>query len=238
MEVDDDGRSTPLSPAAHLATLESDAQRILLSVMAPFIGADMHRSYRWWQESLFPWIWKSASTASERGAMTTVRAQCIAKPYHAAQAHLRPNVVQAMLGGLARVVCKEQSAGINGIGREDVADGMETESKTVRMPPQLVRWAATTYNAWYEGMLLLEGLLSSIVPNPMAGKSKRGRVQVDGEGRERKRSAGPDGTAMGTDQGKSFCTWAVSRTPSCMGILDDQLTLRCLNSPPHPVTMM
>ncbi|KAI9230671.1 MAG: hypothetical protein DHS80DRAFT_12039 [Piptocephalis tieghemiana] len=90
-------------------------------------------AYRWWKEGIFPWVWAHSQNSS---GICKALADCLSQPWHQSQATQRPNAIQGILGGLAQVAI--------------------TKGFYVRMPPQLIKWAGSTYNAWYEAVLLLE----------------------------------------------------------------------------------
>jgi transformation/transcription domain-associated protein len=91
---------------------------------------DDDASFKLWT-SLFPICW-SILSSTEKHDMTKVIINLLAKDYHNKQTELRPNVIQALLTGIAR------------------ADA------NIRLPPHLVKYLGKTHNAWHISTEILQ----------------------------------------------------------------------------------
>ncbi|CAO3646013.1 unnamed protein product [Mucor fragilis] len=80
---------------------------------------------------LFPMCW-SVLTSTERHDMAKVMITLLAKEYHSKQAELRPNVIQALLTGIAHT------------------------HADIKLPPHLVKYLGKTHNAWHIAMEILQ----------------------------------------------------------------------------------
>lgn len=80
---------------------------------------------------LFPLCWTNLS-GTERHDLTKVLITLLAKDYHGKQAERRPNVIQALLAGIA----KTQSS--------------------MKFPPHLIKFLGKTHNAWHTAMEILQ----------------------------------------------------------------------------------
>ncbi|GAA5802218.1 hypothetical protein HPULCUR_007681 [Helicostylum pulchrum] len=87
-------------------------------------------AFKLWVD-LFPMCWSGLSN-TEKHDMTKVIINLLVKDYHSKQAELRPNVVQALLAGIAKT---------------------NTE---IRLPPHLVKYLGKTYNAWHTAIEILQ----------------------------------------------------------------------------------
>ncbi|KAI8370186.1 hypothetical protein EDC96DRAFT_563874 [Choanephora cucurbitarum] len=93
---------------------------------------DAETAFKLWVD-LFPMCWISISSA-ERNDMTKVLINLLAKDYHNKQAEMRPNVVQALLAGIAKTNCD------------------------IKLPPHLVKYLGKTFNAWHTAIDILQRL--------------------------------------------------------------------------------
>lgn len=91
---------------------------------------DDDTAFKLWID-LFPMCW-SILTSTERHDMAKVIINLLAKDYHNKQAELRPNVIQALLTGIANT-----NAGI-------------------KLPPHLVKYLGKTHNAWHISIEILQ----------------------------------------------------------------------------------
>ncbi|KAI8367767.1 hypothetical protein BD560DRAFT_353389 [Blakeslea trispora] len=93
---------------------------------------DAETAFKLWVD-LFPMCWNSMSNV-ERNDMTKVLINLLAKDYHNKQADLRPNVVQALLAGIAKT------------------------QHDIKLPPHLVKYLGKTFNAWHTAIDILQRL--------------------------------------------------------------------------------
>lgn len=91
---------------------------------------DDDAAFKLWID-LFPMCW-SILNSTERHDMAKVIINLLAKDYHNKQAELRPNVIQALLTGIANT-----NAGI-------------------KLPPHLVKYLGKTHNAWHISIEILQ----------------------------------------------------------------------------------
>ncbi|OAD08306.1 hypothetical protein MUCCIDRAFT_32523, partial [Mucor lusitanicus CBS 277.49] len=91
---------------------------------------DDDTAFKLWVD-LFPMCW-SVLTSTERHDMAKVLITLLAKEYHNKQAELRPNVIQALLTGIART------------------------HANIKLPPHLVKYLGKTHNAWHIAMEILQ----------------------------------------------------------------------------------
>jgi transformation/transcription domain-associated protein len=94
-----------------------------------FVNVDLTASL--WA-NFFPLCWSVLST-SERQCISRLIIPLLAKDYHLKQAGSRPNVIQSILEGLCN------------------------SYPTIDLPPQLIKYAGKTFNAWYIALELLQG---------------------------------------------------------------------------------
>lgn len=80
---------------------------------------------------LFPMCWSNLG-GTERHDMTKVLVNLLAKDYHGKQAERRPNVIQALLAGVAKT------------------------SSTMKFPPHLIKYLGKTHNAWHTTIEILQ----------------------------------------------------------------------------------
>ena len=105
----------------------------LISSIKKIIQNDTQLSYDLWI-SLFTSSWNSLKNAEKHDLVKSMII-LVAKEYHAPQADLRPNVIQALLEGSCRC------------------------SPPIQLPPQLVKYLGKTYNAWHLAIQLLENTI-------------------------------------------------------------------------------
>ncbi|KAI8099099.1 uncharacterized protein BX664DRAFT_310101 [Halteromyces radiatus] len=91
---------------------------------------DANTSFDLWVE-LFPRCW-SALNATEIHDLTKVLITLLAKDYHSKQADQRPNVIQALLSGIAHT------------------------HTIIKLPPHLVKYLGHTHNAWHTAIEILQ----------------------------------------------------------------------------------
>ncbi|EPB81798.1 hypothetical protein HMPREF1544_11483 [Mucor circinelloides 1006PhL] len=91
---------------------------------------DDDTAFKLWVD-LFPMCW-SVFTSTERHDMAKVLITLLAKEYHNKQAELRPNVIQALLTGIANT------------------------NAAIKLPPHLVKYLGKTHNAWHIAMEILQ----------------------------------------------------------------------------------
>ncbi|KAI7852465.1 hypothetical protein BDC45DRAFT_550494 [Circinella umbellata] len=80
---------------------------------------------------LFPMCWTSLG-GTERHDMTKLLINLLTKDYHSKQAERRPNVIQALLAGIART------------------------PSTMKFPPHLIKFLGKTHDAWHTAMEILQ----------------------------------------------------------------------------------
>ncbi|CAO3595980.1 unnamed protein product [Absidia cylindrospora] len=90
---------------------------------------DAGTTFNLWVE-LFPRCW-SALNPTEIHDLTKVLITLLAKDYHIKQADQRPNVIQALLSGIAHT------------------------QTTIKLPPHLVKYLGRTHNAWHTAIDIL-----------------------------------------------------------------------------------
>lgn len=90
---------------------------------------DDETAFKLWVD-LFPKCW-SALSSTEKHDMAKVIIHLLAKDYHNKQAELRPNVIQALLTGIAKT------------------------NSGIRLPPHLVKYLGQTHNAWHTAIEIL-----------------------------------------------------------------------------------
>ena len=81
--------------------------------------------------NLFPMCW-SVLSATEKHDMIKVIINLLARDYHNKQAELRPNVIQALLTGIANI------------------------PQGIPLPPHLVKYLGKTHNAWHTAIEILQ----------------------------------------------------------------------------------
>ncbi|KAI9356612.1 hypothetical protein BD770DRAFT_444067 [Pilaira anomala] len=91
---------------------------------------DENVAFKLWVD-IFPMCWSGLSS-TERHDMTKVIINLLVKDYHSKQTELRPNVIQALLAGIAKT------------------------STEIRLPPHLVKYLGKTYNAWHTAIEILQ----------------------------------------------------------------------------------
>jgi transformation/transcription domain-associated protein len=91
---------------------------------------DDETAFKLWVD-LFPMCW-SALSSTEKHDMTKVIIHLLAKEHHNKQAELRPNVIQALLTGIAKI------------------------NSGIRLPPHLVKYLGQTHNAWHTAIEILQ----------------------------------------------------------------------------------
>ncbi|KAI7863236.1 hypothetical protein BDF14DRAFT_1989138 [Spinellus fusiger] len=91
---------------------------------------DSEATLKLWVE-LFPMCW-STLTSTERHDLTKVIINLLSKDYHNKQTEKRPNVIQALLTGIART------------------------SVTIKLPPHLVKYLGKAHNAWHTAIEILQ----------------------------------------------------------------------------------
>ncbi|KAK4510703.1 uncharacterized protein ATC70_005136 [Mucor velutinosus] len=91
---------------------------------------DDDTAFKLWVD-LFPMCW-SVLSSTERHDMAKVMITLLAKEYHNKQAELRPNVIQALLTGIAHT------------------------NASIKLPPHLVKYLGKTHNAWHISMEILQ----------------------------------------------------------------------------------
>ncbi|KAI7902282.1 uncharacterized protein BX663DRAFT_552217 [Cokeromyces recurvatus] len=91
---------------------------------------DDDTSFKLWID-LFPICWNALS-GTEKHDMIKVIINLLAKEYHIKQVELRPNVIQALLTGIAKT----------GSG--------------IKLPPHLVKYLGKTYNVWHTSIEILQ----------------------------------------------------------------------------------
>lgn len=91
---------------------------------------DDETAFKLWVD-LFPMCW-SALSITEKNDMTKVIILLLAKDYHNKQAELRPNVIQALLTGIAKT------------------------NSGIRLPPHLVKYLGQTHNSWHTAIDILQ----------------------------------------------------------------------------------
>ncbi|KAI8979847.1 hypothetical protein BDF20DRAFT_535994 [Mycotypha africana] len=94
-------------------------------------------AYRLWI-SLFPLCWDALS-AIERHDMAKLFIYLLAKDFHNKQVELRPNVIQALLSGIAKI------------------------TNEFRLPPHLLQHLGKTHNAWHTAIEILQRNLNTTV---------------------------------------------------------------------------
>ncbi|KAI9495464.1 hypothetical protein BDB00DRAFT_870320 [Zychaea mexicana] len=80
---------------------------------------------------LFPMCWTNLS-GTERHDMTKLLINLLTKDYHSKQAERRPNVIQALLAGIAKT------------------------PSTMKFPPHLIKFLGKTHDAWHTAMEILQ----------------------------------------------------------------------------------
>ncbi|KAI9486745.1 MAG: hypothetical protein EXX96DRAFT_53394 [Benjaminiella poitrasii] len=91
---------------------------------------DANTAFRIWVD-LFPMCW-SILSGTEKHDMVKVMINLLAKEYHNKQIELRPNVIQALLTGIANT-----GAGL-------------------KLPPHLIKYLGKTHNAWHTAIEILQ----------------------------------------------------------------------------------
>lgn len=86
-------------------------------------------TFHTWVE-LFPMCWSNLS-GTERHDLAKVLITLLAKDYHSKQQERRPNVIQAILAGIAKT------------------------PTTIRFPPYLIKYLGKTFNAWHTAIEIL-----------------------------------------------------------------------------------
>jgi transformation/transcription domain-associated protein len=94
---------------------------------------------------LFPVVWKVLSNV-ERHDITKSMIGLLANDYHVKQMYERPNVIQGILEGVRRTV------------------------PHIQLPPQLLKFLAKTFNAWYSGIDILQQMLYDMKTGIIATK--------------------------------------------------------------------
>ncbi|KAG2212646.1 hypothetical protein INT47_000623 [Mucor saturninus] len=102
---------------------------------------------------LFPMCWSVLSSVEKRD-MDKVMINLLAKDYHNKQAELRPNVIQALLTGIAKT------------------------ADEIRLPPHLVKYLGKTHNAWHTSIEILQrsAMNGHIVDSSKEEQNNRERV--------------------------------------------------------------
>lgn len=91
---------------------------------------DDDAAFRLWTD-LFPICWSVLSN-TEKHDMAKVLINLLAKDYHNKQSELRPNVIQALLTGIAKT------------------------NTQIRLPPHLVKYLGKAHNAWHTAIEILQ----------------------------------------------------------------------------------
>ncbi|OAD77362.1 hypothetical protein PHYBLDRAFT_36397 [Phycomyces blakesleeanus NRRL 1555(-)] len=91
---------------------------------------DADTTFNLWVE-LFPMCW-STLTSTERHDLTKVIINLLSKDYHNKQTEKRPNVIQALLTGIARTTV------------------------IIKLPPHLVKYLGKAHNAWHTAIEILQ----------------------------------------------------------------------------------
>lgn len=104
--------------------------RDLMFAVRECLHADPQMAYHLWV-IMFPIVW---STMEKNQQVTLAKPiiGLLSKEYHFKQAHLRPNVIQALL------------------------DGIAVSQPQPKLPPELIKFLGKTYNAWHIAIPLLE----------------------------------------------------------------------------------
>ncbi|CAO3644378.1 unnamed protein product [Mucor hiemalis] len=91
---------------------------------------DSEMAFKLWTD-LFPMCWSVLSN-TERHDMAKVVINLLAKDFHNKQSDLRPNVIQALLVGIAKT------------------------TSIINLPPHLVKYLGKTHNAWHTAIEILQ----------------------------------------------------------------------------------
>jgi transformation/transcription domain-associated protein len=135
--VDDAYYSNVLeSQRGFLESLMTEKLEVMISSLRGFVHEDPRLVYSLWV-SVFPFFW-SALEGNERHDVVKDMISLAAHDYHAVQADMRPNVIQAMLEGACKC------------------------NPVLPLPPHLVRYLGETYNAWHIALELLHKSQSEI----------------------------------------------------------------------------
>ncbi|CDK24856.1 unnamed protein product [Kuraishia capsulata CBS 1993] len=97
--------------------------------------------------SVFPVAYKSIDRRDQTDFMASL-VTLLSKDYHVRQQDSRPNVIKSMLGAVAR--CDE-----------------------LQLPPHLVKYLASNYDAWYNGIKILEQIESGSIDNQKIKEANR-----------------------------------------------------------------
>ncbi|KAI8989366.1 hypothetical protein BDB01DRAFT_537511 [Pilobolus umbonatus] len=108
---------------------EFDANSALNSVRhLQYLDPDV--AFKLWVD-IFPMCWSMLST-TEKNEMTKVLINLLSKEYHSKQTELRPNVIQALLAGIAKC------------------------DSNIKLPPHLLKYLGINYNAWHTATDILQ----------------------------------------------------------------------------------
>lgn len=119
-----------------------------LDSLSTLLFVDSELVHETWID-VFPSVYKNAFADKERHELVKGIVMLLAKEYHLRQADDRPNVVQSLLTGLA-------TAGD-------------------QVPPQLTKYLAANYNAWYTAIQICEEILNA----PRSDSLKVAEVNYD-----------------------------------------------------------
>ncbi|KAI9000171.1 phosphatidylinositol kinase, partial [Gaertneriomyces semiglobifer] len=125
-----------------LISLQELHTDVLLNSLRQLLYFDDSVTYQVWVAA-FPVCWGLLTSRERHDAHKTL-VPLLAREYHAEQAAMRPNVIQALLEGICRCEATIQP----------------------RLPPQLVKYLGKTHNAWY---IAIELLQQSIADTRFAG---------------------------------------------------------------------
>ena len=118
------------------ATLGDVKARDVLEPLCQLQHTDSETAYQTWV-AIFPLCW-SALSRDDRSELEKGMVSLMTKDYHQRQIDRRPNVIQALLEGIARV------------------------RPRFKLPPHVLKFLSKTYDAWYTALNMLEE--SAIVP--------------------------------------------------------------------------
>ncbi|KAJ3224028.1 hypothetical protein HK099_000354 [Clydaea vesicula] len=127
----DEMMSTDTNEAVTSIVLEH--QKFLLSLQSITIHNEKSLAFSLWSQ-IFPICWELL-TNRERHDLTKSIIFLLSKDYHSKQADVRPNVIQCLLEGIRRSV------------------------PHILLPPQLVMFLSKTFNAWFNGIELLQCMI-------------------------------------------------------------------------------
>ncbi|KAL6746236.1 hypothetical protein V8C86DRAFT_2445362, partial [Haematococcus lacustris] len=117
----------------HVDFLQKTGQlrvRDMMVAVREYLHADTHMAYHLWV-LMFPIVWATLEKVQQVTLAKPIIA-LLSKEYHHRQASARPNVVQAML------------------------DGIAVSQPQPKIPPELIKFLGKTYNAWQIAIPLLE----------------------------------------------------------------------------------